>query len=280
MDAVNNVIDDIIKQAENSQVISSDDYYNDSGLLVCGICNTEKQCRVEFLGVEKVVPCVCKCEKERIEKEKQAEKDQERLLRVQSLRKMGFPESNMQEWTFANDDMANERVTNAMQRYVDNFTEFKKKGKGLLLYGNVGTGKTFAACEVANALIDKGYPALVTNFARLINTLQGTFEKQEYIDSLNEFDLLVIDDLATERNTDFMNEQVHNIIDNRYRAGLPMIITTNLTINELKSPNDIAKKRVYDRVLERCFPIEIAGQSRRRKNIQADYNETKALLGL
>lgn len=94
-------------------------------------------------------------------------------------------------------------------------------------------GKTYAACEVANALIDKGYPVLVTNFARITNTIQGMYEgKQDYIDSLNEFQLLVIDDLGAERESAYMQEMVYNIIDSRYRAGLPMIYTTNISIEQ------------------------------------------------
>ena len=186
----------------------------------------------------------------------------------------------MMQWTFANDDMENEQITKAMKRYVDNFPELKRQGKGLLLYGSVGRGKTYAACEVANALIDKGYSVLVTNFSRVLNTLQSTFEKQEYIDSLNKFALLVIDDLGIERSTEFAKEQVYNIIDSRYRAGLPLIITTNLTSDELKHPNEMRKQRIYSRLFEMCMPLEVAGADRRKQKLKEEYGTLGNLLGL
>lgn len=251
------------------------------GLLHCGKCKTPKQCRIDFLGEERTPFCLCKCEVERREKEEEERKRVEFLQKIKEFRKMGFPESDMEHWTFANDDLTNPKITKAMQNYVDNFGELRKTGKGLLLYGDVGTGKTFAACEVANALIDKGYPVLVTNFARLTNTIQGMFEgKQEYIDSLNRFQLLIIDDLGTERNSEFMQEMVYSIIDSRYRAGLPLIVTTNLTIEEIKKPGDRGRTRIYDRIIERCFPIEVKGGSRRRKAVREGYEDMKKLLGL
>ena len=251
------------------------------GLLHCGKCGTPKQCRVELFGEIRTPMCLCKCEVEKKEREEEERLRQDFMRKIKEYRKMGFPESDMEHWTFANDDMSNEKITKAMQNYVDNFGELRKAGKGLLLYGSVGTGKTYAACEVANALIDKGYPVLVTNFARLTNTLQGMFEgKQTYIDSLNRFELLVIDDLGAERRSDYMQEMVFNIIDSRYRAGLPFIVTTNLTIEEIKKPNDIGNTRIYDRIIERCFPIEVTGGSRRRKAVRDSYEDMRKLLGL
>lgn len=251
------------------------------GLLYCGKCKTPKQCRVEILGAVRTPMCLCRCEIERREREEEERRRVEFLRKIQELRRMGFPESEMQDWTFANDDLSNERITKAMQNYVDNFDSLRKAGKGLLLYGTVGTGKTFAACEVANALIDKGFPVLVTSFPRLTNTIQGMFDgKQDYIDGLNRFQLLVIDDLGTERNSEFMQEMIYTIIDSRYRSGLPFIITTNLTIDEIKKPGDIGRTRIYDRILERCFPIEVAGGSRRRKAVREGYEDMKNLLGL
>ena len=256
------------------------DYIGENGLLYCGKCNTPKQTEVKTLGRVWRPHCVCKCRAEEIEAEKNERKQRDFAEKVKELRRAGFPDAKMREWNFANDDMENEQITKAMKRYVENFPELKKQGKGLLLYGNVGRGKTYAACEVANALIDKGYSALVTNFARIVNTLQGTFEKQEYIDSLNDFSLLVIDDLSAERDTTYMKEQIFQVVDARYRANLPMIITTNLSLDEIKKTSDLEYSRIYDRIIEKCFPIEVKGQNRRHKAVRESYGDMKELLGL
>ncbi len=285
------VINDLEAKAKENIKTEPSDYRGQDGLLYCGNCNTPKQCRVVIFGKERTPYCLCKCAEEkrdREEAEQKARVEAERKAeRIKTLRKLGFPDADkdkdrdLQNWTFANDDMANPKITNAMQKYVDNFAEFRKQGKGLILYGTVGIGKTYAACEVANALIDKGIPVLVTNFARLTNIIQGKFDgRQEYIDSLNEFELLVIDDLSSERDTEYINEQIFQIVDARYRAALPMIITTNLSIDELKNPENIRKQRIYDRVLERCHPVLMEGQSRRRKKIREEYDEMQHLLGL
>ena len=274
---LNCFINGIEATAKESIKIEEGDYIGEDGLWYCGKCHTRKQARVEILGILREPMCLCRCKAE--EREKEAE---ERNLREQAerLRRDAFSEPHMQQWTFENDDMSNEKATKVMRNYVENFPELKKDGKGLLLYGSVGTGKTYAACEVANALIDRGYRVLVTNFSTILNTLQGTFEKQEHIDSLNKYSLLVVDDLGIERDTAFAKEQVFNIVDGRYRAGLPMIITTNMTIDKLKNPTDIESCRIYDRILERCFPYEITGGSRRRKAVRDSYDSMKNILGL
>lgn len=282
---LNKFVDGVEANAKQSIKVNPGDYIGENGLWYCGKCKTPKQGEITILGKIRKPMCLCKCEDEKKQAEEKARKEAEARERMQRRiaenRKAGFPESDMLTWTFENDDKQNVKVTNAMLRYVENFDDMKSKGKGLLLYGSVGTGKTFAACEVANALIDKGYSALVTSFARLTNTIQGMYEgKQEYIDSLSNFDLLVIDDLGTERKSEYMQEMVYNIIDSRYRSGLPMIITTNLTIDEITKPDSIGNSRIYDRIIERCFPIEVSGNSRRRKAVRADFEEIKDLLGL
>ena len=279
---ITNTIDSIIRQGEIHIRINEGDYINDSdGLLYCGKCHTAKQTRVQLFGIIRHPMCLCKCESEKMAREEEERKRQEFESKVKELRKIGFPDSEMQKWNFANDDLSNEQITKAMQRYVDHFAELRKSGKGLLLYGPIGTGKTYAACEVANALIDKGYSVLVTNFSRILNALQGTFEKQDYIDRLNRFQLLIVDDLGIERsNSEFAKEQIYNVIDSRYRACLPMIITTNLSIEKIKNPDSIENSRIYDRIIERCFPIQVNGRNRRRKAVCENYDDLKAMLGI
>lgn len=257
------------------------DYYDDDGLLYCGKCNTPKQCRIDVFGKVRTPFCLCKCAVEKRDAEEAERKRLEFEKRVKDMRRVGFPDDEMQNWTFDRDDRANERITGVARKYVDNFGTMRESGKGLLLYGTVGTGKTFAAACIANALIDKGFPCLVTNFARLINTISGMYDgKQAYIDGLNRFALLVIDDLASEADTEYRNEIIFNVIDSRYRAGLPFIITTNLTAQELKNAEDIRKQRIYSRLFERCIPVEVKGADRRREQLRGEYNTYAALLGL
>lgn len=251
------------------------------GFKRCAVCGKQLETVVEFMNVKRKVPCVCDCTLKKIEEAKRQEEEQKKKDYIAHMRRTGFPDDDFKNWTFENDDMSKPEITSIAKKYIENFKTFKNNGKGLLFYGTVGTGKTYAAAEIANALIDMGKPVLMTNFSRIINKLQSSFEgRQEYIDGLNEFDLLILDDLAAERQTEYVLENVFNVIDARYRAKKPLIITTNLSIEQLKNPENVATARIYDRILERCFPVEVKGASNRRRKIAAEYNETKVLLGL
>lgn len=278
---LNGYIDGMEKKAAETIKAEQGDFIGDDGLLYCGKCGTRKQGRYQMPWGEITPMCLCKCAAEARDREEAERKHIEFQRKIKEYRRIGFPESEMQDWTFDNADGSNEKIMSAMKNYVANFGELRQQGKGLLLFGTVGTGKTYAAACIANALIDKGYPVLMTNFARIANTVQGLFEgRQEYYDSLNRFPLLILDDLSAERKTEYMQEIVFNVIDSRYRAGLPLIVTTNLTSEELKHPSDISYQRTFSRLLEMCLPVKVEGKDKRLDKLKADIQPMRDLLGL
>ena len=281
MNGYESAIELVTEQVKKTANITAGDYIGEDNLYYCGKCHTKKQTAVVLFDEIRIVPCICKCRADALKAEDDARRQREHFEKIMRLRSAGFPEKAMSNWTFSSDDGSNPKMSNAMRKFVDNFPTFQKEGKGLLLFGTVGTGKTFLAACAANALIDKGIPCLVTNFARIANEVQGMFEgKQAYYDNLNKFPLLVIDDLSAERKTEYMQEIVFNVIDSRYRANLPLIVTTNLTREELLHPSDIAYQRIFSRLFEMCTPIEVSGVDRRQKALKEEIGKYKNLLEL
>ena len=273
-------MDNIISRLNNSVPKPSGEIMGNDGLLHCATCGKAVETVVNhpFIAGKMVkVRCICDCKI----KEMAAAEEKERRDDIERRKRICFAETNMKEWNFANDDGDNAKVTAAMRKYCDSFQTFRRDGTGIVLFGSVGTGKTYFAACVANELIESGYTVMMTNFARITNKIQGIFgEKNEYIDSLNRYDLLIIDDLGAERKSEYMQEMVFNIIDSRYRSGLPMIVTTNLTWKEITTPNEVGYARIYDRIIERCIPVQVTGASRRRKSMNENIRNERAKIGL
>ncbi len=271
------VVDKVLKEMENAKnegMKASDDYMDtETGLLMCGKCHTKKQKKISFLGVERVVGCLCQCAAEEMEREREKHREEEELLHIRQMKSAGLQDSTFFEYTFANCDETHSCAQYA-RRYVGHFAEFQKNGQGLLFWGNVGTGKTFLAGCIANALMEKNIPVLMTSFPKLLNALGGLYsgEKNEYLKSLNQYRLLIIDDLGVERDTPYVLETVYLVIDERYKSGKPFIITTNLSLEKLRNPADLEHGRIYDRIMERCVPVAFSGKNYRtdkgRKNME------------
>lgn len=261
------------------ETISEPSDYEKDGFIYCGKCHTKKQVEVmnPFTNKLEKKPCICSCMKQEIEKEEQQRKEAEERHKKEKLLSRSFSEPAYRNFTFEKDDLKNPKETHILKRYADRFREIKQSGQGLLLYGNIGTGKTFLSACVANQLIDEGFRVHMTTLPRIIAKIQKeTFEKSDTIADLTECDLLIIDDLGVERQTEYMQEQVFEIIDARYRAKKPMLVSTNLSAKEMNSPAGIMAERIYDRILERCYPVCFEGENRRRDSNR--FNELRGML--
>lgn len=253
----------------------------ESNLIYCSKCGTPRQKRLKMLDKIYEPRCRCVCQQEAYEQSVQEKKHREFLDTVARNRSVGLPDPELRWHTFENDLGYNREQMKKAKQFVANWDAFRSKSIGLLLWGYVGTGKSYIAGCIANALLDKGVPVMMTNFARLLNKLTDMYsgDRNAYIDSFNAYPLLIIDDLGIERNSEFAREQVFHIIDSRYRSQLPMIVTTNLTLKELKEPEDLARARIYDRVLERCVPILVNDQNVRKLIAAQNISMAQKLLG-
>ena len=268
----------LIKELSQSCDVVNERDFVSHGIIYCYKCKTPKQKRVSFLGEEKTVFCLCKCESDKRDEREKQKHEEDIKKQLEEMRSKSFLDKKLKSWSFANDDQSNEKVTNTCKNYIKKFKEFRTEGKGLLFYGGIGTGKTFFACCIANEFIDQGKSVLVTNFPRILNSLTAAYDKQAIIDTLNENEILIIDDLAAERDTDFALECIWNVIDSRNKTKLPTIITTNLNLKDLTATADARHERIYNRLLEMCIPVEVEGRNRRKKEAVESMKYYKNLL--
>ena len=260
--------------------LREDEYLNEDNLICCSKCHTPRQKRINAIGKTMEPRCMCACQTADYEKREQERKHLEFLDMVERNRSVGLPDPGLRKHTFENDLGYNPKQIAIAKQYVQHWEEFLESSTGLLLWGNVGTGKSYIAGCIANALLDKGVPVIMTNFARLLNKLTNMYsgDRNAYIDSFKKYPLMIIDDLGVERDSEFAREQVFSVIDSRYRSQLPMIVTTNLSLEELKDKTDLSRARIYDRVLERCLPIRVNEQNIRELNQAAVLSRAKQLL--
>ena len=258
------LLEPIIRAANVGSTLEPGDYEMD-GLLYCGKCDTPKQCRQNFLGRNMIVGCVCNCARQQYDYEEKERRKQEESDRIMRLRSAGISSQSFRDASFETDDGKNPKPMGILRRYADKWEEIQQKNIGLLLYGDVGTGKSYGAACIANKLIEQKIPACMVNLSSVLNSMGGyqSEEKNSYISNLMQYPLLILDDFGMERQTEYALEQVFNVIDARYRSGKPLIITTNLSLAELNSPKSREHKRIYDRILEMCQPVNFGSIGRR-----------------
>lgn len=272
---MNDIFENVKMTAENNKIINETDYTGADGLLYCGICNEPKQELNLFIS-ETPLRCMCKCEIEAMKSEKRADEERDRKIAKQKEiaealhdsfpnKKNGSP-NERRSYTFANDNGALPEAMKKLREYVENFENNYKNGKGLYIYGNTGTGKTYSACCIANELIDSGnYSVFFLKACQFGNIITDQKDKQGYINKICSYDLLIIDDFGAERSTAFGKEQMFNLIDTRIETGLPVIFTSNLDFREeIWENTDTEKRRIYDRIIKLSEPVEMIGKSQRK----------------
>ena len=218
-------------------------------------------------------PCTPECER------KNEQREWERMrrdARVATLRERSGLSKRMRGYTLGNfrvvaSDAARARMK--VDEYLENWEENQEAGRGLYFCGGVGTGKTHLAVAVMNELIHrKRVPSLFVTVPELLDNLREVYNKpgrdlDEWMDAVQNADFLVLDDLGSERPTEWVRERIFVIVNHRYREALPTVFTSNI------GPKDLAEQlggRTASRIIAMCDWIALEGD---------DYRETVAKEG-
>lgn len=196
----------------------------------------------------------CDCEKavafwkgwdakqEKIKKEKELAEEQElRKQKIESiLGKSGIKKRYLSRTIDSFSVTAeNKRSFEVATDYIKNFREYFTQGKGLYLEGPCGTGKTHLAIAIALAIINTGVPVICKTSIDILGDIKRCYERnsevteEEVLKAYKTVDLLIIDDLGKEQVTEWSVPVLYSILNERYEALLPTIITTNYNTTAL-----------------------------------------------
>lgn len=248
-----------------------DDFIGADGRLHCGVCFEAKEYR---LPSGRYVPSLCRCGRAKRDAIEQREHEQQMMERVNELARYNLlGTAKLKGATF---EAAQKRPNGAAafeigQRYVRDFDAICASDddlKGLLLHGPTGTGKTFLAACIANALMARFVPVLFTSVIELTGLYED--ELADIMRRMRSAKLLVLDDLGAERGTDFKLEQVYNVVNARCNDMKPLIVTTNYTPEDMRGEKDMRYRRIWERVRSMCRPVRMDGESwRKARTVEA-----------
>lgn len=225
-------------------------------------------------GVPRRTPTICPECDARLDAEEQARAEErrrqqrqakaQRALEYDSLGKR-LDDASFEGWEHRREL---ERLYRDCRDYVDNWIEHKRDGHGLILAGTNGTGKSYLAAAIKNAIEQQGDVAVFISVPDLGGKIRATWDRergapteQEVFDVMLDVDLLILDDLGAETARPSMEEQLYRIVDGRYRNMKPIIVTANV------QPRDIELRfgsRIADRLAETCDVLVSNAKSYRK----------------
>lgn len=190
----------------------------------------------------------------------------EELNKISPLSLSTFDSFNIDYYSNKPDENNNvpyKRMVKIYNHCLDYAKNFTPQSKGLLIMGSTGLGKTHLSLAIANEVINMGYSVVYVSAPDILGRLErahfsyGYDEEQQLMQSLLDCDLLILDDLGTEFSTQFSSTAIYNLFNSRINMGKPIIINTNLSVDEL---GNTYTKRFTSRLTNSCEQLEFIGR--------------------
>jgi len=145
--------------------------------------------------------------------------------------------------------------------------DFDTSSPSIFMHGKTGLGKTHLSLAIAGHVVNQGYGVIYGSAQNLLNKLERERFSRNNEDTGNaeqallDCDLLILDDLGTEFSTSFTVSAIYNIINTRISRGLPVIINTNLTPEELEQKYT---QRITSRITGNYVSLQFCGRDIRQ----------------
>lgn len=246
---------DILKEIQGSNTLKPLDIekFKDGEIIsYCDNCGEPNGICKILMGRKYACKISCKCSFEKLLQQKAAEDLEERKFILNKYfgdisDNKTYKHCTFENWKF---DKVSKEKYNIFHSYAKNFKENLKNNVGILAGGPAGNGKTYAAACVVNEIEKMGYIGLIVQLPKLIE--KADTYKNEGLTSFRVYkklryaDLIILDDFGIERNFD--KEKIYGIVNELYTANKNVIITTNLTVEEINKYHSRIRSRLNSMV--------------------------------
>lgn len=231
----------------------------------------------------------CTCDKSKEywkEKDKQDAEEQKRKRfrnMINVIYKQNYVGRKYQELNFENFsiDLNNKNAVKMANDYI-NKNKDKILSNGLIIMGESGVGKTHLAAAIANKLIENDKIVLMGRLTTLLDMIKETFRdntksENELIELYSNVDMIIIDDLGTEKISSWALEKLYTIIQNRFENGLPIIITTRFDKKGLISRFSYSNDQdlidaTISKLYQMCYGITLKSMKKELVNVPKQNN--------
>lgn len=216
---------------------------------------------------------VCSCAKNDLRKKKQKNGNLPLHLQKASFSRANFNYYEKDKLTESGKSYLQnaQEVYSMAASFVKNFN-LNQHSRGLIIEGPIGSGKSYLLGCIANSLIDKGIHFRYIVYSDLLQKIRSSYnqsnpesDEKQILSTVQNIPVLLIDDLGTEKATEFAASTLYQIIDRRYREEKPIIVSTNYSIQNLKNRFPIMGERIFQRLLEMNEYMTLEGNVRIKK---------------
>lgn len=242
--------------------------------VICPVCLEDKTPEQRQIGRRVImIDHKCRCDREASERayaEEQARQREEEIR--QRIDASGLP-ARYQRSTFEAFEPVKgaEKATALCRDYADEFS--RSVEDGLLLRGPKGSGKTHLAAALALGLLHRGFRVAFWNVPLVLDEIRSSFgardgreeKAAQIMERARKADLLILDDLATEKPSDWVVERLYLVVEMRYQDLRPLIVTTNASMKELE---EALSPKTVSRLIEMCRGVSLEASDYRARRIR------------